>query len=506
MMSESFDLPYAGIEQLQAALSAGTLTSETLVGVYLDRIARFDQQGPKINALISLDPEAPKAARRSDRRRRSGALIGELEGIPFVAKDNYDTAGLSTAGGSAALKASRPKENAVAVQKLLDRGAILIGKANLSELSSSCGRLGYSSAGGLTLNPYNTARDASGSSSGSAAAVAAGFAAFALGTDTSGSIRGPASVTALVGLRPTLGLISRTGVIPLSLSADTAGAITRTVEDMALVLDAIAGPDPADAATLMRPPTPAPVRSRLDGFGLRGARLGALTNFHGADPEVDGVAAGVRDWLARQGALLVPVTLPARFEDLWSSVLRPLGEAEFKPQFERYLEGVEGAGVRSLDDLIRVSTSPAITSSPTPVNPARLEELRRANGTTLIASPAYTAIISETIPSLRQELAALMARQRLDAFVFPTLSCPAAPRYDRSDPSYVCRCDDPYQAAYIAAAVGFPEVSVPAAIVSANMPVGMSFLGLPDQEAKLLGLARAFLASAPMLPAPRAFG
>ncbi len=502
MASEPFDPSNASIEQLEGAMSSGRTTSEDLVRFYLDRISRFDKNGPGINALISLNPAALDAARQSDNRRRSGKGVRPLEGIPFIVKDNYDTTVLPTTGGSAALKWSRPNANAVVVQRLLDQGAILIGKANMSELAASYGRLGYSSAGGLTLNPYNTRRDVSGSSSGSAAAVAADFATFALGTDTSGSIRGPASVAGLVGLRPTLGLTSRTGVIPLSLTVDTAGAITRTVDDMAVVLDAIAGVDPADAATALRPPSKGNYRATLRTVGLKGARLGVLTNFRGGNPEVDGTEAGVRDRLTSQGAVLVPVTLPKRYEDLWSLVLGPVGEAEFKPEFNRYLEGVDANGVRSLEDLIRVSESPAVAGSPTPVNPARLESLRQANGSKLIDSPAYISLLTQTIPGLRQELTAVMERDHLDALVFPTMSCPATPRFDQPDPTYLCKSDDVYKASYIASAVGFPEVTVPAAIVSSNMPVGYSFLGLPDQETKLLGMARAFQASAPRLPSP----
>src|SRR6185437_8767267 len=221
----------AGLEQLRAALDGGRIASVQLVRYYLDRIERFDKKGPHINALIALNPDVLKQAAQRDADGRTRTGKGLLYGIPFIAKDNYDTAGVATSGGSAALMHSLPPSNAFVVQKLLDQGALLLGKANMSELAASYGRLGYSSAGGLTVNPYNTARNASGSSSGSAAAVAADFAAFALSTDTSGSLRGPASVTGLVGVRPTLGLTSRSGVIPLSLTFDTTGVLARSVRD-----------------------------------------------------------------------------------------------------------------------------------------------------------------------------------------------------------------------------------------------------------------------------------
>src|SRR3984893_3100169 len=252
-LGNAFDPANATIEQLRGALDAGQVSCEQLVRYYLDRVERFDKKGPRINALISLNANALDQARRLDAEARDKPHKNMLYGIQFIAKDNYKTAGLATSGGSAALRRSVPLANAFVVQKLLDQGAILIGKSNMSELAASYGRLGYSSAGGLTVNPYNTVTDVSGSSSGSAAAVAADFATFALGTDTSGSLRGPANVAGVVGVRPTMGLTSRGGVIPLSLTFDTTGVLARSVKDAAIVLDAIVGEDFRDAATLQQP-------------------------------------------------------------------------------------------------------------------------------------------------------------------------------------------------------------------------------------------------------------
>jgi amidase len=497
----------AGIEQLRAALDGGRITSVQLVRYYLDRIERFDKKGPHINALIALNPDVLEQAAQRDADGKTRTGKGLLYGIPFIAKDNYDTAGVTTSGGSAALMHSLPPSNAFVVQKLLDQGALLLGKANMSELAASYGRLGYSSAGGLTVNPYNTARNASGSSSGSAAAVAADFAAFALGTDTSGSLRGPASVTGLVGVRPTLGLTSRSGVIPLSLTFDTTGVLARSVRDAAIILDAMAGPDARDAATLRQPAARASYLAALDArsvlgtSSLRGTRLGVIGNFRGGNPEVDEVERGALKTLEARGAVLVPVTLPKEFEQLWNSVLGPVGEAEFKPQFERYLQSLPASQPKSLEQFIAISASPAVMNSATPVNPARLDGLRQAQDTRLTDSPAYIHILTDVIPSLRQRLRQLMTDDKLQALVFSTMSCPASPRFDRPDPSYVCHSDDPYRADYMASAVGFPEVSVPAARISANMPVGLSFMGLPYGEAQLLALAHAFESAVPALPA-----
>lgn len=498
----SFDPANADIAELRSALDAHRITSEQLVRFYLRRIELFDKQGPRINALITLNPRALEQARNADAQAARMRTQDPLHGIPFIAKDNYDTAGLPTSGGSAALASSVPSTNAFVLQKLLDRGAILIGKANMSELASSYGRLGYSSSGGLTLNPYNTARNVSGSSSGSAAAVAADFAPFALGTDTTGSIRGPASVAGLVGLRPTLGLTSRSGVIPLSLSFDTTGILTRSVADLAVVLDAIATSDPDDAATLHPSAAPGGYRKALDAQALKGARLGVVRNFRGANPEVDAVEQSALKALEARGAVLVPLDLPGEFEKLWDLVLGPAGTAEFKPQFERYLRSLPPGQPMTLGELIEISASPKVMNSANPVNPLRLQALREADATQLTESPAYIRILTDIIPALRVQLESIAAKQGLSAFVFSTMSCPASSRFDRADPTYLCRTDDPYKASYMAAAAGFPEVTVPVDRVSGNIPVGYSFLGFPYSEPQLLSLAFAFQSALPRLPRP----
>lgn len=484
-----FDPAYASIAELRAALDSGHVTSTQLVRYYLARIERLDKKGKYLNALISLNPKALEDAERLDAQEKVQGHKGALSGIPFIAKDNYDSAGIPTSGGSAALRNSIPARNAFVVQKLLDQGAILLGKANMSELAASYGRLGYSSAGGLTLNPYNTARDASGSSSGSAVAVAADYAPFALGTDTSGSIRAPASVTGVVGLRPTMGLISRNGTIPLSLTFDTVGVLARNVTDVAAVLDAIVGEDPEDASTVGQPRTPGSYLEALRTAALGGVRLGVIGNFHGGNAEVDAMEQSALRELKARGAVLVPITLAKEFERLWTTVMSPVSEAEFKPQFERYLRSLPAAQPKTLTGFIEICTSHEVQNSATPVNPGRLEGLRAANVTELTDSQVYIDILTRVIPSIRQQLQSLITEKQLSAFVFSTMSCPATPRYDREDQSYVCHSDDPYKASYIAAVSGFPEISVPIGLISANMPVGLSLMGPPFNEAELLGLA-----------------
>jgi amidase len=493
-----FDPSNATLGQLCEALKTGRLTSERLVQHYLQRIERLNHRGPMVNALITLNPDALRQAMRCD-RERSAAHRTALYGIPFVVKDNFDTVGLATSGGSAALINSRPGSDAFVVQKLLEQGGILLAKANMSELAASCGRLGYSSAGGQVSNPFNLSRDASGSSSGSAAAVAADFAPFALGTDTAGSVRAPASVTGLVGLRPTLGLASRSGVMPCSLSFDTPGILARNAQDVALVLDAIAGPDPRDTATLNQPARTCCFADARSESSFDRVRLGVVSNFRGANAEVDGVEDAALARLASLGAILTPMTLPNAFDDLWTSVIGPLSEVEFKPQFESYLGLLDLPHPKTLRELIDASEAPAIQSSATPVNPARLTALRSAD----LVSPAQALEqrrhSQPEIAELRKVLRSLFVRDSLQALVFSTMSCPATPRFDRVVSGYSCGCIDAYRAGYVAAALGFPEITVPAGRISANLPTGYSFLGLPFSEQHLLGWANRFHAAGPHL-------
>jgi len=239
----------ATISEINAAYEDGSLTAERLVKLYLDRIEAYDRHGPEIRALITLNPNARKEAKALDKERRKQGPRSLLHGIPIIIKDNYDTADMPTTAGSVLLKNSMPTDDAFVVKKLRDAGAVIIGKANMSEFALSFDRLSHSSLGGLTRNPYNLKRNSSGSSSGSAAAIAANFAVFATGSDTAGSIRAPANVTGTVGIKPTIGLTSRDGIVPVSLSYDVTGPIARTVEDAAIALQFMAGVDSNDPRT-----------------------------------------------------------------------------------------------------------------------------------------------------------------------------------------------------------------------------------------------------------------
>ncbi|WP_053388407.1 amidase family protein [Pseudomonas sp. 10-1B] len=483
------------LRQLRQALDEGQITSEQLVKFYQDKIQRNNRQGDHLNAVISLNEDALEQARNWDaqRAKEPGVKHGALAGIPYLAKDNIDTQMIPTSGGSWVLRDSTPSRDAFVIERLQSGGAILLGKTNLSELAASYGWLGYSSLGGQTLNPHNLKHDASGSSSGSAAAVAAGFAPFALGSDTSGSIRAPASVTGTVGMRPSLGLISRSGVIPLSLTFDTAGVITRTVLDQAIVLDVIKGSDKADAATANVDSTAMNFVEGLEQSSLKGRTLGVVTNFIGANAQVDAVFEAAQQRVAEKGAKLVRVVLPKRYEELWAGVLGPVGDAEFSSQFERYLSTLNARQPKTLAEFVKLSEQHQQEQQGHLMNPKRLAALKELSEKSETDSPLYISILSNTIPALRTELAAVMRQAGVDALVFPTINCPASVVNGQSDPDYVCETADTYASAYIASATGFPEISVPAGIVKGNLPVGISFLGWYGEDEDIVRIAYAFL-------------
>jgi amidase len=480
------------LKELRVALDNGRVTSEGLVRAYLENIQHDNHAGLRINAVITLNEAALQQAKQWDAQRASvpSRKYPALAGIPFLAKDNIDTQGIPTTGGSLALRTSVPTRNAFIVQKLVDQGAILIGKTNLSELAASYGWLGYSSVGGQTLNPANPLRSASGSSSGSGAAVAARFSPFALGTDTTGSIRSPASVTGMVGMRSSMGLVSRAGIIPMSLTADVAGAITRTVEDQAVVLEAIAGADSNDAATkYARPPT-LPFADRLANSSFYGKTIAVIDNFDNSNPEVDAIKMESALRMQAAGATIVRMSLPKDYANLLALVLSPIGLAEFKPQFEAYLSTLPDGQPKDMSEFMRV-LSKETSEGTRIINPGRYKGLVLNQETKTTDAPAYIAILTNFIPKYRSELADIMRRNGLDAIFFPTDSCPAAPIPGKVDPTFLCKGYS-YGASKISSATGFPEITVNAGTAAGNAPIGMSFLGAAGDDIGVLQLGSAF--------------
>lgn len=479
-----FDSFEQSIEQIHAALDEGRTSSVQLVDDYLARIAACDKAGPAINAMISLHPDAHAQAARRDDERAQGGARGVLHGIPMVVKDNIDVAGLPTTAGSVVLRAHTPARDAEVVARLKQAGAIVLGKTNMSEFACSNGRYGYSSLGGLTLNPYNRKRNAAGSSSGSGAAVAANFAAYALGTDTFGSVRAPACVAGLVGIRPTLGLIPGEGVLPLALSFDVTGPMARSVRDAALVLQAMATPMAGTAA--------ADYLGGLHRDALRGARLGVAMDFPAGNSEVRDIMHLALRRLAESGAAVLPMLLPEPATTVQAKLLGPLADAELMRQLGDYLRRNPGPWASDLAQVVQAASEPAVTASARPVNPRTVESLRRSLSLARTQGADQRAALLADLADFRKALDASMRGHALDAIVFPTLSCPASPRYDQPDPTYTCTHSNPYAGLYIASAAGLPEVTVPAGVARSGVPVGMSFMGLAGGEGRLLALAYAF--------------
>jgi amidase len=472
-------------------MSTGAETARSLVHKYLARIDAIDRNGPALRAVLETDPDAEALADALDAERRAGKLRGPLHGIPLLVKDNIDTAGkLTTTAGSLALDGSVAPRDAFAIAKLRDAGAIILGKTNLSEwanLRGSPSVSGWSGRGGQTKNPYALDRTPSGSSSGSAAATAASLCAGSLGSETDGSITSPASCSALVGIKPTVGLVSRAGVIPISSSQDTLGPITRTVADAAAILTVIAALDPDDPKPTLpvpgRPTEPVDYTKALDPKALAGARLGVPRNgFFGTHRGLDAAMTAALAALKQLGAVLVdPVELPpsAALAALESVVL----QTELKATLASYFATRgDSTTLRTLGDVIAFDTAHADREMS--LFGQELFEQAQARGS--MTDTAYLAAREQCVQLARaQVLDKLMADHQLDAFVAAT-GWPAW----LIDPVLGDASGGPPTTIYPAVA-GYPHVTVPMGF-TASLPVGLSLFGKPWSEAKLLGYAYAF--------------
>ncbi len=491
-VAETFRLIEATIADVNQGFDQGTLTSEQLVQLYLNRIKAYEERGPKINALISVNPNALAKARELDEERRKTGPRSPLHGIPIILKDNYNTADLPTTAGSVLLRGSFPPNDAFTVQKLRQAGAIILAKANMSTFAQSYGRFGYSSLGGLTLNPYKLTRNPSGSSGGSGVAIAANFAMLATGTDTSGSIRAPAAVAGIVGIKPTQGLVSRDGIVPLTLSFDTAGPMARTVKDGAIALGIMAGVDPNDPRTLdSEGKSYQDYTQFLDKNALKGARIGVAVDFRGANREVDALTEAAVAKVKALGATVVMVDLPTKLENLWPW-MEKVTAAEFEPQLENYLQTLGSSFPKSLEEMISLTLSGRIRNFSGSINSARIEGAKESLLNKELADVDYLYLTQHEFASVREILTSSMKSQKLDGMIFPTMTCPASSLYTKDDPTYQCKVDDPYTPGYLANVSGFPAISVPMGFTKQGLPVGLTFLGLPYSEPTLLGLAYAY--------------
>ncbi len=474
------------LTDIDAAFAAGRLTSRRLTQIYLDRIDAIDRRGPGLSAVLETNPRALDVASSLDEERRLHGSRGPLHGVPVLIKDNVETADhMMTTAGSLALEGWYAPEDAPLVARLRAAGAVILGKTNLSEWAnfrSTHSLSGWSGRGGQTRNPYALNRTPSGSSSGSAVAVAANLCAVAVGTETDGSIVSPASINGIVGLKPTVGLISRRGIVPLAHSQDTAGPLARSVRDAAVLLGLMAGPDPADAAS-------AAVGERferdylryLDSDGLRGARLGIARRFFAENAPLNRFLDGCVATLKAAGASIVdPADLP-----MHGAAAAPEQEVllyEFKADLNAYLSRLpDRFQVRSLADLIRFNEANAARE----MSLFDQELLRQSQAKGGLEESAYRDARESCLTATRSGgIDAVLCEHNLDAIVSLT-SGPAWLIDAVNGDMDTGGCTTP------AAVAGYPHISVPAGLYR-GLPVGLSFFGAAFSEAKLLRLASGF--------------
>src|SRR3989475_2371905 len=488
VLAKTIDFESATIADINAAFDAGTLTAEKLVQMCLARIAAFDRKGPALHAVITLNPKALDAARVLDAERTSKGRRSPLHGIPVVLKDNYDTFDLPTTGGSVLLEGSIPSKDAFVVAKLREAGAIILAKVNLSEFASGGA---HSSLGGQSLNPHDLTRTPSGSSGGTGVAIAAGYAPLGMGTDTGGSIRGPSTSNGIVGLKPTHGLLSRSGISPLALSFDTGGPMARSVYDVAVALGIMTGVDPADAATkksegLFR----ADYTTGLRADALNGARIGVARDFLGADADIDWVMEAAFSAMRKAGATLVDVRYPKWLLDVKGEFYTAIRYPEFAVQIAESLKGTGPKYPKTLAEMIeRANQFTGTRDDGARPNPSRWTLFKREIEAGSMTDYRYTAVHDYGLPMVRAVVEGMFQAQQLDAIVYPTASrrpslitatAGAGTTVASALPASGLGATD------IANLTGFPDLIVPAGFTGDSLPVGLSFFGRAFGESKLL--------------------
>ena len=481
----SFEFDEATVVQLQKAMASGELTARRLTEAYLARIAALDRQGPELRSVIETNPEALAIADALDAERKTKGARGPLHGIPVLVKDNIDTADrMTTTAGSLALEGSTPPRDSHVAVRLREAGAVILGKANLSEwanLRSSRSVSGWSARGGQCRNPYALDRNPCGSSSGSGVAVSANLTALAVGTETDGSIVCPSTNCGIVGIKPTVGLVSRAGIIPISHTQDTAGPMARTVADAAALLSALAGVDPRDAATAAGRGRAADYANTLDPDGLRGARIGVARNMAGFHPDTDRLFEEAVAEMKRRGAEIVdPADVP-NVKELGDPEFEVL-LYEFKADLEAYFASLgPKAPVKTLAEAIAFNERHREREMPF----FGQELFLKAQEKGPLTTPAYLEALEKCGRLSRKEgLDAVLDQNRLDALVAPT-GAPAWVIDPVSGDHFVGGNSTP------AAVSGYPSITVPMGFVF-GLPVGLSFIGRAWSEAVLVRLAFAF--------------
>lgn len=496
-VTRPFELDEVTVSELADGMKSGKYSSHALVRKYIARIEALDRQGPALRSVMELNPDALLIAAALDQERKEKGPRGPLHGVPVLIKDNMDTADrMATTAGSLALIGSRPSADSFLVQQLRRSGAVILGKTNLSEwanMRSTHSTSGWSGRGGLTRNPYALDRNTSGSSSGSAVAVTANLCAVAVGTETDGSIVSPSSLNGIVGIKPTVGLISRTGVIPISHSQDTPGPMARTVRDAAILLGALVGADEEDqASTEIRGRFPTDYTQNLDPQGLRGARIGVVRKYFGFHPGVDSVINAALDALKQQGAILVdPANIETigKYDDTELTVLL----YELKAGLNAYLARLgPDTPVHTLKEIIEYNERNAKTE----MRYFGQELFLKAEEKGPLTSKEYLDALESNHRLARSEgIDAVMDKFKLDALVAPT-----------DGPAWLTDLVDGDHflggSPSAAAVAGYPSVAVPAGFVF-GLPVGISFFGRAWSEPTLIKLAFAFEQATKHRRAPR---
>ena len=489
-----FELDEISIADLAAGMAQSRYTAHALAEKYLARIEEIDRRGPQLNSVLEVNPDALAIANGLDQERRAGRVRGPLHGIPVLIKDNIDTADhMQTTAGSLALLGARPQRDSFVAEKLREAGAVILGKTNLSEwanIRSAHSTSGWSARGGQTKNPYALDRNPCGSSSGSGAAVSANLCAAAVGTETDGSIVCPSSANGIAGIKPTLGLVSRAGVIPIAHSQDTPGPMARTLRDAAILLTAIAGADPRDHATAESQGKATDYTRFLDPNGLRGARIGVARKYFGLSDLVDQVMERSLALMQRAGAEIVdPADLPShgKFDDTELTVLL----YELKADLNSYL-AARGGTAKSLQDIIDFNDRNREKEMPYFGQDLFLKAQAKGDLTTT----EYTdALINNQRLSRKEGIDAVMDQYQLDAIVAPT-----------GGPAWLTDLINGDHAAggssNAAAVAGYPDVTVPAGFVF-GLPVGISFFGRAWSEPTLLKIASGFEQATAIRKAPQ---
>jgi amidase len=480
-VAPGIDVVELSASDAQARMTSGQLTSEALTRAYLDRIAKIDDSGPQLDSVIEINSNAAADAAALDAERKAGKVRGPLHGLPLLIKDNVDVAGMVNSAGSLALADNRPAADAFMVRRLRDAGAVILGKANLSEWAnfrSTRSTSGWSSRGGQTKNPYVLDRNPCGSSSGTGAAIASSLAAIGIGTETDGSIICPSSVNGLVGIKPTVGLVSRTGIIPISVSQDTAGPMARTVADAALLLGAMAGVDPADpSGPAAEGKIAADYATFLKADALKGKRFGIVRQAMGYHPDVDASLVKAVEAIKAAGGDAIDVKI-ATYNN-WNDPEFNVLLYEFKDGLNAYLKKA-GAKYASLEALMAFNKANA--AQVMPIFGQEIFEQAQAKGPLTDAAYAKARADARRLAG-RDGLIAALEKNTLDALIAPSLS-PAWPTDHVLGDHFV-------GAGYgMAAVAGTPSITIPSG-ESHGLPLGVTFMGRAYSEGELIGFAYA---------------